>query len=174
MLPVTLFSNLCSFCENMPSLAGPWEDLGGNVFNEFCADTYEGWVRNHFDETDWEDAAISGSAANPAGDGLPNLLKYALGLDPRQSYPYALPPPTVQPHPETGDDEFLTLTATYPSGLVDIEFRVEVSSDLVDWSEPAVLVSSESLGRQTTRIYRDPLPAGMVDRRFMRLTVTRR
>lgn len=41
-------------------------------------DGFGGWQVEHFSRAELDDPAISGPEANPSGDGLPNLLKYAL------------------------------------------------------------------------------------------------
>ncbi|MCC5789965.1 MAG: hypothetical protein JJT75_10035 [Opitutales bacterium] len=41
------------------------------------------WLANHFDPAELEDDILTDDAANPSGDGLSNLLKRAVGLDPR-------------------------------------------------------------------------------------------
>lgn len=41
------------------------------------------WLANHFLPAELEDPSLTNDGANPAGDGLPNLLKRAFGIDPR-------------------------------------------------------------------------------------------
>ncbi len=43
---------------------------------------YDTWATTWFSESELADTNISGAAAIPIGDGLPNLIKYALNLDP--------------------------------------------------------------------------------------------
>src|SRR3954470_22297641 len=46
-------------------------------------DTYSAWKARNFTKEEQADPAISGELAlSLAGDGIPNLLKYAFGLDP--------------------------------------------------------------------------------------------
>ena len=47
-----------------------------------CALTFDEWRAVHFSTAELADPAVSGTEANPAGDGLGNLLKYAFDLDP--------------------------------------------------------------------------------------------
>jgi hypothetical protein len=42
--------------------------------------TYQDWVELHFDPGERGNPGISGMQAAPHGDGLPNLVKFALGL----------------------------------------------------------------------------------------------
>lgn len=163
-----------AFCNNSEDyIIGPWHDLGQNEFSDYCDDTFEAWLHEHFDEPQREDESVSGFFANPSGDGIPNLLKYALGLDPWQTYPNATPPPAVQTFPDEGTEEYLTFSFSHPSGLSDIEYHVQLSSDLADWSEPAAFVSSKDNGTLTTRTYRDTASFDASNRRFMRLEVSR-
>lgn len=164
------------FCGNTPDqVYGSWQDHGSNQISEQCngsgQTSYEGWMRNHFDEADWDDPAMSGPLANPAGDGIDNLLKYALGLDPARTYARAVPPPEIRVFPDPGGERFLTLSFSHPSERSDIDYQVQLSSDLNAWSESAVLVATEDDGSTTTRTYRDPAPIDASDRRFVRLTV---
>ncbi len=78
------------------------------------------------------DAAGAGDLDDGDGDGLPNLLEYALGGDPQNSDP----PPTV-----VYDGDALTMTFTRPPLLPDVVYRVEASADLHEWSEIPVTVT---------------------------------
>jgi len=44
---------------------------------------FDAWRREHFTEEELDDPNISGPDADPDGDGIPNLLEYAMGLDPK-------------------------------------------------------------------------------------------
>lgn len=151
-------------------LAGPWEDLGLNEYGEFCATTYAVWLHDHFGAAERDDDTISGPFATPAGDRIPNLLKYAVGLDPLQSYPSALPPPEIRTIEGDGEQKFLTLTFSHPSGLTGIDYDVRLSPDTRDWSESAILIEEDD-GEITTRTYRDTEPIEEAGARFMRLEV---
>jgi len=87
---------------------------------------FAAWQAEHFDAEELADLEISGPEANPAGDGIPNLLKYALGLDPHVSSRDALPVS------EIAEGE-LILVYTRPAGIEDVTYTVEVSDDLVNW-----------------------------------------
>ncbi|MCL2104180.1 MAG: M4 family metallopeptidase [Kiritimatiellaeota bacterium] len=52
----------------------------GNVEAE---SPFDAWRREYFTNPgELDDPAISGPDANPMGDGIPNIMKYAMGLDP--------------------------------------------------------------------------------------------
>jgi alpha-tubulin suppressor-like RCC1 family protein len=103
------------------------------------ADTYSAWKARVFTETEQADPSISGETAlSPAGDGIPNLLKYAFALDPHQNGSLALPQIGLSQivDPITGRP------ATYPTityrvsssdAPSDLYFVPEISFDLQNW-----------------------------------------
>ncbi len=130
----------------------------------------EAWRQQYFGSP-----ANSGAGADsfdPSGDGLPNLVKYALGLDPTQ--------PNLADRPALSSaNGILSLTFTRRRDAADITYAVEGTSDLAGaWSgiyssattpyeggsnaTRAVTVSDTTLLEST--------PAG---RRFLRLKITR-
>jgi hypothetical protein len=52
-----------------------------SVFGDVEESSYDKWVKEHF-PNDWDNPLISGPEADPDGDGLPNLMEYAMGTDP--------------------------------------------------------------------------------------------
>jgi len=53
------------------------------------------WRMSKFTTTELLQPAVSGNLAAPAGDGIPNLLKYALVLEPKSNSPALLPAPQI-------------------------------------------------------------------------------
>lgn len=97
-------------------------------------------------------AFIAGDDASPVGDGVPNIVKYALGLNPTQ---------LVQNPPCTfGIDTngFFALTYTRPDPPpVDINYQVVTSDDLATWCTngscglgPAILLNTNGTATITT------------------------
>jgi hypothetical protein len=129
------------------------------------------WRREHFSEAQLEDPSISGDDADPAGDGVPNLLKYAFNLSPwtpvrAGDLPLA-----------TREEGYLTLT--YSRGLTrtDLQYQVEVSEDLVNWNAGAGFTEEVSVtgdGEWQLVTIRDRLPISDAPRRFIRLRVDTR
>ncbi len=110
-----------------------------------------------------------GPQDDPDGDGIPNLVEYALGLHPLEPGTTALPEGVLE---TDGDADFLTLTINRNPEAAGIEFVVEVSSDLIDWESGeehvTVLTNEPSLLK-----VRDNTTVTDGDRRFIRFRVIR-
>ena len=95
------------------------------------------WREKHFTEAELADESISGPYADPDGDGLANLVEYALDGDPRT------PDLDIAPRPGifSGDEgDFLTLGFVPATPLPsDLQYIVETSGDLITWAEEAEL-----------------------------------
>lgn len=132
---------------------------------------FDDWRAVHFDSAELDDPAISGEEANPSGDGIVNLLKYAFDLNPKAiSSRDELPVPAV-----TGDR--LTLEFTRVKAATDIAYIAEVSGNLETWnSGPGFVEQTGTIdhGETETVTVRDaeqlPEPPA---RRFMRVRVER-
>ncbi len=108
-----------------------------------------------------------GANSSPANDGLSNLLKYALGLDPRIPQNALLPRPVLE-------GGFLTLTITKPAGypVNGITYSVESAgllSTANPWSPATTTVLIDSA---TTLKVRDNVPVAPGVKRFIRLRVS--
>lgn len=108
------------------------------------------------------DAGDGADAATPAHDGIPNLMKYALNLDPFT--------PSAPPITTDTSSNHLRLTVSRNPSATDVTCTVEISSDLITWTSNGTTVEMDDLA--TLRV-RDDLPLGTGPRRFMRVKVTR-
>jgi PKD repeat protein len=137
-------------------------DTNGNTAQGSIAinvtSTVDLWKQAVFTPTELTNPAVSGDVANPDGDGLPNLLEYAMGTNP--NVPNTNGPPNF----------FLTngvfsLTYTQFQPATDVSLVVEVSNDLLDWNpvSPApiadegiiqVLAVQEMVSMNSTRFFR--------------------
>jgi hypothetical protein len=83
------------------------------------------WLRANFTSAQLVDPTVSGDAADPAADGLPNLLKYALGLNPgvAEANPFV---------PAVTNGVF---TVTYPVSISapDVVLGFDWSTNLLNW-----------------------------------------
>ncbi len=102
------------------------------------ADTYPEWKARVFTEAEQADPAISSETAlSPAGDGIPNILKYAFGVDPHVDGSFALPKiSTVNvTDPSTGVSTRYPVISyqTSTNAASDLYFVPEASIDLQNW-----------------------------------------
>jgi hypothetical protein len=126
------------------------------------------WRDNHFGNPSNVGAGANG--ASPAGDSVPNLIKYALGLNPSTPANAAqLPSGSIQP---AGGTNYLTLTVNRAAQPTDITYIVEVSSNLLGgWVSG--LPNTVILTNTTTQlVVRDNTPVPAATARFIRLRVT--
>ena len=118
-------------------------------------------------------AAISGSAANPSGDGITNLLKYAIGLDPTVPGVGGLPVTTVA-------GGHLKMQFQRNVAATDLTFVVEAGIDLSTSSAIATF-SAGATGWTTSgatvtdnngaTTFADATAVASASRRFLRLRV---
>ena len=86
----------------------------------------EAWRQNFFGTTD--DTGDHADLANPTGDGVPNLLKYALGLDPTSR----VAAPTPYPATASDGETYLTFYFSRVSVATDLTYEVQVTGNLVE------------------------------------------
>jgi len=107
--------------------------------------------------------------ASPAGDSVPNLIKYALGLN-----PFALANESQLPTESITMDsgqQYLALTVNRTAQATDVTYDVEVSGDLHAWtSGPPYTVTITNIPTQL--LVRDNTPVGSAIARFIRLRVS--
>lgn len=128
------------------------------------------WRSQHFNEQELADESVSGPEADPDGDGLENLLEYALGLNPRAA---TADGSSVVGIESISGTDYLTLSFRKPDAISDIAYTVEVSSDLIEWTAEAVSAGeTQHEDGTTTFTYRDSQPVSQGERRFLRLRVS--
>ncbi len=136
--------------------------------------SYAGWRYIHWGVS--EDAAVSGPAADPDGDGRPNLLEYASGSSPLLAS--AAYPEAVGLHHVNGQDH-LTLSFVRDPAVPDVAWSLLAANELTGttWTRidpllPANQVSVQNdtpapgLQRITAK---DTQPLSASPRRFLRL-----
>lgn len=112
--------------------------------------------------------AYGSDTGNPANDGLKNMVKYALGLDPALRA-LSAQQPAASLTPISGASH-LTLTVPRRNKRTDVDYIVEVSSDLGTWnSGPGHTVIMQD--DETTLVVRDAIALSAAPRRFIRLKV---
>ena len=126
----------------------------------------QAWRNSHFGNPSNVGQGADGAA--PAGDGVPNLLKYALGIDPLTVVSRSQL--TAGSITQNLGLSYATLSISRTNRATDITYIVQISSDLQTWlSGPGNTVTLTDSSTQL--IVRDALPLGIIPR-FMRLTVT--
>lgn len=161
-------------------LAFPFEKIGSEIdraslmtrvldFFRLDQGPFEAWQEEFFSENELTDLDISGELANPSGDGIPNVLKYALNLDPQVASRSGLPEVSIAPNG-------LTLRYNRAKRATDLSYIIEVSDDLVSWENgenEVEVVSTVDEGETELITVRDKKPFPESGRRFIRLRVTR-
>ncbi len=132
--------------------------------------SYDAWRASHFSEGELANSTLSGDEADPDGDGVPNLLEYASGTDPRALSAAAQLSARAQ---RLGDQTEWLLTYHRLLLAHEVDYSVETSDDLQSWTaftgeadEPALNLD----GTVATQIRVDPA----TNARFFRLRVTRK
>ncbi len=148
--------------------------IGGWSFEFVVADTYRLWADAFFQDPT---AAIAARLGDADRDGIVNLMEYALGLRPLTASREGLPQlsrstvfDSVAAVSGSGGEELLVLTVNRQSVRSDIDYTVEVSSDLMTWqSGPPHTVTT--IDTPTMLEVHDTAPFPDSGRRYMRLRV---
>lgn len=149
---------------------------GGNALRltdfQVVAPTFSNWAtRFNLSGADAE------PLADPNGNSNPNLLDYALGLDPTVGGPTGITTGTV----EENGQKYLTLSYTKPTGAeapTDIIYQPERATNLTlaDWSYSVADIVPSSVtpgpGNLETVTVRSTHPFAATTREFLRLKVT--
>ncbi|MFO1476824.1 MAG: immunoglobulin domain-containing protein [Verrucomicrobiota bacterium] len=123
------------------------------------------WQASQFNAAQLADPNVSGPDATPAGDGVQNFVKYALGLT-------ALSP-AVQPlagYRVDGGD--LVLSYNRPASAPDVTYVVEVSTDNVQWSTNGVTLQQAGMNG-ALQVWEGRYPGWSSPSRSLRLRLLR-
>jgi hypothetical protein len=172
---VTFDANAATELSNTASISGGGDaNLANNTGNDTVTLTaaltpIETWRQLHFGSP--ENTGLGADENIVANDGMSNLMKYALGINP--STPGINGAPTA-----IREDGLLKFTFTRRRDATDVTYLVEGTSDLAsDWTTLYSSAQSAYEGGQnesTPVTVPDNPPAGSTpSRRFMRLKVTR-
>lgn len=122
----------------------------------------DAWRMTQFG-SDANNANLAGDTADFDGDGLKNLVEYAMGLNPKT---------TNAPSMAAVEAGMLTLTFTRNLAATDVTLTPRWSMDFGFWSTAGV--TEEALGEVgSIRTIKAKVPVGMDTRKFLRLQVTR-
>jgi alpha-glucosidase (family GH31 glycosyl hydrolase) len=144
---------------------------------------FEAWRLARFGNTG--NPTISGASSDPDGDGIPNFLEYAFGLNPLAASSNGLPFGSIRADSGTN---YLALTFGRATNATDTTFTVMVASNLLSqWLTgssysganviPVTAYTTEisrvpSNGIETITV-RDNVPIHSAPQQFMRLRVTK-
>lgn len=144
--------------------------------------TFAQWQGDYFSAAEIS-AGLANDDRDTSGDGIVNLLKYALGLDPRANNSGALPVAT-----SVGAAGGLQITFDRDAANTDLNYLVESSLDLSLWTTVAQSVAGSATtapngagsvvetgvpGTSRSHVTVSTNPPASAGRQFLRLRVTR-
>lgn len=142
---------------------------------------YEIWRSENFDAPGQSAESLSGPDASPAGDGTPNLIKYALGLAPTD-------PLQASVHlPSSLIDGRLRFGFTRDPLKTDLTYEVQGSADLLSWTPlarssggaPTINLAAHSVqetpqaARRVVQVDDSATTTDAPRRRYVRLVISR-
>ncbi len=98
--------------------------------------TFSAWRQFGFSASELAEEEVSGPAADPSGRGIPNLARFAFGLDEKQPVRSGLPGVRLARVDDSGEQPVISLSYSRLKGVEGIDFIVEVSNDLNAWVPP--------------------------------------
>ncbi len=134
---------------------------------------YHLWQQQNFSSAQLTNAAVSGDTASPAGDGIPNLMKYAFNLKPFVPGAAGLPVAGLQ---TVGGTNYLSITFNRVLFATDVSYTVQVSGDLITWNSgpvytaPAGTPIDNGDGTETVTV-QDIVPVTAAGARFIRVQI---
>jgi hypothetical protein len=125
----------------------------------------EAWRLKHFGTTD--STGDAADAANPTHDGIPNLIKFATGMDPTR------PGRNPTSQAARGAEILFSYSRSKAAASEGVTYAVEWSDDLsrYHWSGLGVAETVEDQG--TVELVTAIVPVGPAGRRFVRLRISR-
>jgi hypothetical protein len=127
--------------------------------------SFASWRALHFpDPADFSNESLSGPEASAAGDGIANLLRFALDLPPGAAASHLLPRLAQNP------DGTLTFLFRFDPLKQGITWQVRSSPDLLDWSETLFDSATSPLPPANPDGW-TPLAVPPAHQRFLRLQV---
>jgi chitodextrinase len=129
------------------------------------AKTYEQWCQVYFTSAELSNPIVSGETCDPDGDGISNLMEYALGLNPRVANNQGRPAARIE-------NGVLVLTCTRNKEAADVVLDAEAATLLAGpWSAGLIQqVISDDGVIQTIKVI-DSVAVGAAESRFLRLTL---
>lgn len=125
----------------------------GGTSSPAVPSTFLSWQAANFSQSEFANPLVSGPNGVVGQDGVPNLLRYAFGLGRSDIF--------TGVGSMTLDSTGWSYAYTRPSGLDDVSFTVEVSTDLLSWSSTGVVQTlQDSRNSRETWLARFPGNSG--------------
>lgn len=164
-----------------PAYAGTYSAVASSL--PYVAPTADGWRYVNFGTTEITEG--TGDLDTPLGDGIPNIIKYAMGL---KAYDSNWNPVTLSPtdmpyvHQQTvNGTSYLTCSFAHNKSATDLVIKVEVTDDpkgtwtqldpFLAANQVSVTDNTPSVGVETI-VVKDTQPITSATKRFMRVRVT--
>ena len=155
------------------SLRKPFASRLGTPEPEESSDqnTFERWQAFHFSESERGDPSIAGPDASASGDGISNLFKYALLLEPKERVDPADIPRV------TRDKGKAQLKYVERIMAEDLDYQIEMSIDSETWQSAGVYV--REIYRHSNRPEEDDvvvefIPTDGIKHAYLRLNVKKK
>ena len=104
-------------------------------------DGFAAWENDHFSTAELSNAAVSAASADPDGDGVPNLLEYALGHNPHVADGGVVLALTNQ---VAGGTNFLYITHHRNHYLSGVTVTYQTSTNATSWTDATAEVISDT------------------------------
>ena len=106
------------------------------------ATPYDSWKLDRFTALELLDPFVGGDHADPDHDGIPNILEFALGGDPKSHDPDLLPHGEVK---AIGSDRYLTFSYTRRPPADGVTYLPESTTDLINWNDNPAQFTTNSI-----------------------------
>ncbi len=125
----------------------------------------DAWRASYFTAAELNDPLLGGDAGDFDQDGIPNLMEYALGLQPKVFNSNGLPVIVINA------GGYPQLTFTKAAGVIGVNYVVEVSYDLVNWTA----IGSPTVAMPSSETLTVASPSTLTDqpKQYLRLRVSR-
>jgi hypothetical protein len=139
------------------------------------ASPYADWLAQYFTADEFEVASLSAEEADADQDGMPNLLEYAFGRNPRVADRAEYPQAALS---FAEGQTYLEVQFQQRNPVADVQYGLEVSTDLLTWSDATtefVRIVTQDRGDGTSLVtYRRLAPLDQDNSpRFVRVRIRR-